>query len=848
MGEVFFTSTDTIYKVCNWGGQQPWSGEIAGFMIFDEALNAGQVQALFDGGCTANEAGLNCQDHAEATSGFSIGDRVETPFLTTQAALCHAPDVIGDYGATRRTQPDPALARGTICGFDGSLVVVHWDLIMNLEPSNQEHPNCGGCHTHPDDTSCSGGRPYWTRHTASEADGGQPRSDDWLSAWMGDPGVGSCGVSPVNAEVKSSVPPFKLSKLTDCRNWPLCDSTSAHGPSGAHRRTETGDSAATLAKNDSLLQSSSQKVLMEHHRQLQHSGHLGLGDSQYSSACSIANINNLATDVDAKCCYQNGVYKCSDATPIPESCTYQCGVAMVPFLNDCRSIIENLFTDNLAAFQQLYDSCLNADGAVLAAAMENKECCQPEDCSGCKDETSCNALDGTCMWSRSPMGRQVATRCNCVGTGAGFSGAISERTSDFPDYASCHDACLATEGCNFFGVWEATVGDDAFPDYCRMWDVCEVCSPAQHYNTVWQARNEYELTDDGLTWLEAEAYCHSHGGHLASVHSAEEQANIWAIARGERVWIGLTDRGHEGSWGWSDGSNYGNFLSWDSNQPDNALATDFGEHEDCGEMYDGYGGNWNDRMCSSEGRGICKFSAASAGEEQCVPDPTKESKYVRVEHELNFEDARQYCVASYHDLASIHNAEQNAQALLVCQGGGSSSIFGDWRDPTGSFYAGSTIEIREGGWRVTSEAGGALCCIEEGDSLSLERIGRGFSLTEHDAGSVHAYRHMATLNSDGTLHVTEESLGHREWDLTRVSEPVHADTTCIIGMHNEGPGKSWQWSDGTDVDFQQWLGNEGAVAANAGRVADARIGLHDGSNWDDGPADDPHWFICERYH
>ncbi len=57
------------------------------------------------------------------------------------------------------------------------------------------------------------------------------------------------------------------------------------------------------------------------------------------------------------------------------------------------------------------------------------------------------------------------------------------------------------------------------------------------------------------------------------------------------------------------------------------------------------------------------------------------------------------------------------------------------------------------------------------------------------------------------------------------------------------------------MNFQFWMGNQGAVSGNAGRVANARIGLYgirteditDG-HWDDGPADDAgHYFICERY-
>ena len=45
--------------------------------------------------------------------------------------FCHSEPTVGAYGAVTNTDaPDPMIARGTVCGFDGSLVLVHWDLIQ----------------------------------------------------------------------------------------------------------------------------------------------------------------------------------------------------------------------------------------------------------------------------------------------------------------------------------------------------------------------------------------------------------------------------------------------------------------------------------------------------------------------------------------------------------------------------------------------------------------------------------------------------------------------------------------------------------------------------------------------
>jgi len=622
-----------------------------------------------------------------------------------------------------------------------------------------------------------------------------------------------------------------------------------------------------------------------------HKAHVGLQDFD-SDVCSVDTIGDLAEAVDADCCYQNGVYKCSATAPVPETCSYACGVVMVPFYENCGDILTNLFGSQLTALTELYDSCLNADSRVLTTAYDQRECCTPENCNGCQSADSCSALPGnTCQWGPSAtIGRQVDSRCNCVGTGPGPYGSVAQEANAFPDYASCHAACLATAGCNFFGVWDASPSDNAYPDYCRMWDTCETCEHAVHSNTVWQAHDEYELTAPGLTWNEAHHFCQSHGGHLVSIHSDEDFEHVWAVARGNRVWIGLNDQvttdvrgrttGSEGTWVWTDGSPT-DYLHWNAAQPDNADAAGglhldgsavedpTVEHEDCVEMYSGYDGEWNDRMCSDAGYGICHFPVGRGNTspplEECFPNPSADAKYVRVDQRMQQSEARDYCRAHFYDLASIHTVQENDAVLLACISAGASAIIGDWVDQTGSFYQGSTISITEGGWTVTPPS------YTDGDTLSLEKIGDAYSLTEHDGTRLDGtitdnaadYHHMTRLNPDGTLRVTEERMGHREWTLTRVSAAPQLDAdhgNCVVGAVNTGPGHTWEWTDGSDMNFQYWSDSDGDVASNAGRVAAARIGhdlhgmedasgqIRDGGHWDDGPADDPgHYFICERY-
>ena len=48
------------------------------------------------------------------------------------------------------------------------------------------------------------------------------------------------------------------------------------------------------------------------------------------------------------------------------------------------------------------------------------------------------------------------------------------------------------------------------------------------------------VADKPLGWVDAEAECVSRGGHLASIHSANQQSQLVALVPdGGRAWIGL---------------------------------------------------------------------------------------------------------------------------------------------------------------------------------------------------------------------------------------------------------------------------------------------------------------------
>ncbi|KAM6999931.1 type-2 ice-structuring protein-like [Tautogolabrus adspersus] len=106
-----------------------------------------------------------------------------------------------------------------------------------------------------------------------------------------------------------------------------------------------------------------------------------------------------------------------------------------------------------------------------------------------------------------------------------------------------------------------------------------------------------------MTWHQAEANCVHLGGHLASVHSHWEYAQITALIifkshKNPEVWIGGSDQHQEGVWRWTDGTCF-NYTNWCRGEPNNAC------NQDCLQM--NYSANrcCDDRWCHHRIPSVC---------------------------------------------------------------------------------------------------------------------------------------------------------------------------------------------------------------------------------------------------
>ena len=96
-----------------------------------------------------------------------------------------------------------------------------------------------------------------------------------------------------------------------------------------------------------------------------------------------------------------------------------------------------------------------------------------------------------------------------------------------------------------------------------------------------------------MNWTEAQKTCQSYSANLISVRNQEENVYIQHRLNGARGWIGLNDRGTEGTFVWADNQT-NNFTYWAKNQPNNF------NNEDCVHTLGvKHSFKWNDVSCRS---------------------------------------------------------------------------------------------------------------------------------------------------------------------------------------------------------------------------------------------------------
>ncbi|KAI4891054.1 hypothetical protein NFI96_021539, partial [Prochilodus magdalenae] len=113
----------------------------------------------------------------------------------------------------------------------------------------------------------------------------------------------------------------------------------------------------------------------------------------------------------------------------------------------------------------------------------------------------------------------------------------------------------------------------------------------------------YLVSTEKKSWSDSREYCTQRGADLVIINSREEQDFIGRLRRGEKAWIGLTDRDREGVWRWVNDSalTTGFWRSGEPNVETQENCVIIGDETD--PVY-----NWADYPCSVGFVGVCEKS------------------------------------------------------------------------------------------------------------------------------------------------------------------------------------------------------------------------------------------------
>ncbi|KAG7239742.1 hypothetical protein INR49_028562 [Caranx melampygus] len=171
---------------------------------------------------------------------------------------------------------------------------------------------------------------------------------------------------------------------------------------------------------------------------------------------------------------------------------------------------------------------------------------------------------------------------------------------------------------------------------------------------------EYHFVNQSLNWTEAQNYCREKYTDLATFESVEDLNRLNRPSGDTHwSWIGLNDdpkswwrvmSNDSNSWRWSatGKTSETGYQSWYPGEPTNRL-----EHVVC--VFINYQGQWLDDGCKKKTYFLC-FNES---------DPPGHRVYTLINRSLTWTEAQTYCRTHHTDLATIENAEENAEAVSV---------------------------------------------------------------------------------------------------------------------------------------------------------------------------------------
>lgn len=224
--------------------------------------------------------------------------------------------------------------------------------------------------------------------------------------------------------------------------------------------------------------------------------------------------------------------------------------------------------------------CEEPDDPCYTAACESLLGCVdvPDDWADCDDgdpyTTDDHCLNGSCYGSCEPdCSNGPGGPAACGPDGCGGS------CGDCPDYHDC----------------EAGACEAVCPPLCGSLPSCDAPVPYDGHG--------YYYCKKDRTYNEALQFCANHDAHLVTIKNEAENDAVADLASGAlRVWIGLDDKGTEGSFLWTTGEPL-DYENWAFSEPNNGWPLG---NQDCALMTPG-NGKWRDDDCNDKAATVCEF-------------------------------------------------------------------------------------------------------------------------------------------------------------------------------------------------------------------------------------------------
>ncbi|XP_066910705.1 macrophage mannose receptor 1-like isoform X2 [Clytia hemisphaerica] len=379
-----------------------------------------------------------------------------------------------------------------------------------------------------------------------------------------------------------------------------------------------------------------------------------------------------------------------------------------------------------------------------------------------------------------------------------------------------------------------------------------VCKPA----LVKRGESIYHFSSAKKTFAEAEDYCQSIGGHLASIHSKEENDFVLKEAQNRGLvhpYIGGTDAGSEGKWRWNDGTTMA-YKKWLPNQPDNA-----GGKEHCMHLWKSNTG-WNDIFCGNKYNFVCKMSQFH-GKVYYVSTVKK-----------NHDQAESHCKTMGGNLVTIHSQAENDYVHKMAKSrgyldvfiglrdvnkngqfswvDGSKVVFTDWQNGEPNFKGKENcavyqhINLAKHGWNNIYCSGvKQYICKYQPDILVYTS---GDKFVPHGEASYYFSDNKVNYNdADAACHHIGGFLAsvHSAAENKFISDEAKRRKlgNVWIGGNDKSREGSWVWNDLTPFSYKNWAKNE---PNNAGKGEDCPE-MYGTGHWNDHYCDQKKAFVCK---